>query len=266
MTSKVVLIPFYNQAAHTIRCMASLIRTNYEDITTKYVFINDGSDVDELNKIKSTIALYGIDSIDLIGYDENGGFVKAINNGLAYIWLRYPDTKYICILNNDTVVARNWLRHMISVMDSNVDAGVVGPYTTYGSKDQTMMWAMYTAEGPQLIDHKTMNDDEIDAIASHIELDGKHAKLVDHLSGFCMLTYSGLLKMVGGFDPRFGYGSGEEAYYRWLVKHKHNMNSYLAQDAFVWHYGHVTFGAHPGINSKELWEANDKLFRELTHQ
>jgi GT2 family glycosyltransferase len=246
--------------------MASLIRTNYEDDSIKYIFINDGSDKDELDRVKSIIDSYGIDAIDLIGYDENGGFVKAMNHGLAYMWLRYPDTKYVCILNNDTIVARNWLRHMIYVMDANADAGVVGPYTTYGSKDQTMMWAMYTAEGPQIIDHRIMSDDDVDTIASQIESNGKHAKPVDHLSGFCMLTYSSLLKAVGGFDPRFGYGSGEEAYYRWLVKNQHNMNSYLAQNAFVWHYGHATFGVHPGINSKELWEANDKLFRELTNQ
>lgn len=262
MSNVAVVVPFYNQHEHTIRCIKSLLRT-YGNKPSRIVIYNDGSSEESAEKVSRFIASE-TDHTDIvfISSEENRGFINAVNS--AFLFSVKGLYEYFVILNNDTVVSSNWLFNLVAAMETNPNVGVVGPLTTYGSKHQ--MISFVSPNDNNQIDYRSFNDETIEEVGKWVEnsmttnIVGDDVKL----SGFCMGTRSSLFETAGMFNKEFGFGSAEESYYRWQLRTKFKKTSMLVRNAFVWHYGHVTFGSHPTINSKQLWQDNQKLFDKLT--
>jgi glycosyltransferase involved in cell wall biosynthesis len=53
---------------------------------------------------------------------ENKGFVRAVNQGM-----RFSDSPYVCIMNNDTITTDGWLDEMIDILRLHGDVGMVNP-------------------------------------------------------------------------------------------------------------------------------------------
>jgi hypothetical protein len=74
----------------------------------------------------------------IIANDENLGFSEGNNVGTRYA-LKALNPDYVMLLNNDTVVDRDFLGKLVNVAEARKDAAVIGPKILYynyrGSKD-----------------------------------------------------------------------------------------------------------------------------------
>ena len=112
MLSRVtIIIPHFN-GYHLIKpCLESLRKITYSDI--EILVINNKSTDDSPQKIKSNFP-----EVTVIGLDQNYGFAKACNEGLSR-----AKGEFALILNNDTVVEKDFLESLVLAMrDPDVSA------------------------------------------------------------------------------------------------------------------------------------------------
>ena len=138
----------------------------------------------------------------LIENDSNLGFIHSINRGLEIA--QGPDRSGpIILLNSDAMVPAGWASRLIAPL---TDPGVAS--VTPLSNDAEIFSAPFICQATQLAPGQ---GDSIDAtlrgcIAADERPDGAAPTGV----GFCMAISREWLGRIGGLDPRFGRGYGEE--------------------------------------------------------
>jgi GT2 family glycosyltransferase len=108
-----VLILNFNKAADTLECVESLREINYKNY--KILIVDNGSTDDSYITIKNKIY-----NEELIQSEENLGYTGGINFGIKYLQLKNPD--YILVLNNDTIVSKNFLDELVRSLEKNKSA------------------------------------------------------------------------------------------------------------------------------------------------
>jgi GT2 family glycosyltransferase len=168
----------------------------------------------------------------LIRNESNLGYVRAINQGLGA-----SDAKYICLLNNDTVVTKGWLSEMVAVAEYNPSIGIVNPSSnTLGQripKDKTLQEYAYSLKRYR---------------REWVEL--------GECFGFCMLIKREVISRIGEFDERYGLGYFEEVDYCYRAE-KFGYKSVRSKAAYVYHIERVSFDKHP--DKKRFYENNRRL-------
>jgi GT2 family glycosyltransferase len=107
----------YNGIHVLPNCLNSLLNTAYPFFDI--IIVDNGSvdgSVEFIKKFKKSSEL----NITLIENDRNLGFALANNIGATY-----SGCKYIVFLNNDTIVDRNWLNHMVNVLERDGGVGAI---------------------------------------------------------------------------------------------------------------------------------------------
>ncbi len=116
MTSVSIIIPAFNAAALTARCLQALERQDFEVIV-----VDDGS-TDETGQC---LALFG-DHIRVVTHPTNQGFALSCNDGAAV-----SSGEYLVFLNNDTLPEPGWLEALVQYADTHPRASVVGAQLLY---------------------------------------------------------------------------------------------------------------------------------------
>lgn len=99
--SVTIIIPNYNGQKFLKECLDSLKSQTYKDFD---VILVDNASID--NSI--TLAKSLLSQIKIIKLEENKGFSKAVNEGI-----KNSKTKYVVLLNNDTVATPSWLESLV---------------------------------------------------------------------------------------------------------------------------------------------------------
>lgn len=112
-----IIIPIWNQAETTVRCLLSisLYTTDY-----RLILINNGSRPEEIAIVKDAIARLKIDA-RWIEFETNEGFPVAVNRGL-----KESTSDPVIVMNNDVTVTKNWLEKMRSYIARHRFSGVTG--------------------------------------------------------------------------------------------------------------------------------------------
>ena len=98
-----IIIPVWNQLTFTKDCLDSIFK-NTVGVDYRIIIIDNASDDktrDYLNGLKEARP----NGITLIRNEKNLGFIKAVNQVIAA-----SNAHYICLLNNDTLVTKGWLK------------------------------------------------------------------------------------------------------------------------------------------------------------
>ncbi len=119
-----VVILNLNGADYTVRCLDSIRKSAFKDY--EIIVVDNGSDkkdVDILGKRRD---------IRLVRNTVNLGFAEGNNVGV-----RASKGKYVCLLNNDTKVDRNWLKELVKAVQSDEKIAVCNPkfFDKYEEKD-----------------------------------------------------------------------------------------------------------------------------------
>lgn len=202
----------WNQLVFTRDCVNSILKNT--DMDYRLIIIDNASDDAARRYLEGLAQAYS--QIKLIRNDKNLGFIKAVNKGMAV-----SDAPYVCLLNNDTLVTKDWLRIMIELAESRKDIGIVNP------SSNTLGQRPASGEPIDLFSRKLI------ALAKdYVELGAA--------VGFCMLIKRAVIDRIGLFDEIYGMGNFEDTdFSRRAVK-----EGYLAVracGAYVYHRENQSF-------------------------
>jgi hypothetical protein len=186
-----IIIVNWNNYADTSECLDSIRRVTYADF--EVVVVDNGSYGDDVRLLRDG---YG-DWIRLIPNPRNDGFAEGCNIGIRDALAR--DVDYVVLLNNDTVVAPDFLDQLMGVVGSDPAVGIAGG-KVYCEEIPNMIWF---AGG--YIDYNTGST----PIRGSGEIDGGQYEDVTDVEWICgcfMAISRGVLDSVGLLDRRFFFG------------------------------------------------------------
>lgn len=100
-----IVIPNYKGRDYLFSCLDSLKEQTFKDMHV--IVVDDGSDDDELENALSSY------DIELVLKEKNEGFSATVNTGIRLSM----DSEYVILLNNDTVVEKDYVEKMVEAMD-----------------------------------------------------------------------------------------------------------------------------------------------------
>lgn len=182
-----IIIVNWNGLQDTIECLESLKGITYSNYEA--IVVDNGSDGDDADILLKKFGDY----IHVIENDKNYGFTGGNNIGIRYALKKNAD--YIMLLNNDTIVAPDFLSKLVEVAANNPNTGLLGPKIYLYSEPNKIWFAggkisflsTHSNRGYMAIDRGQF--DEMES--------------VDFLSGSCMLIKRSVLESAGLLDPIF---------------------------------------------------------------
>lgn len=213
-----IIILTHNQLAYTKLCLESLRR--YTKAETYELIIVDNASTDgtvEWLKQQSDVRL--------ILNDENKGFPAGCNQGIEIA----VGTE-ILLLNNDTILTKEWLTDLKQALYSEPYIGAVGCVASSCSN-----WQQIPAGYKELAG--------LQEFAKHIKEENHHKwEKRARLIGFCMLIRRSCIDELGGLDERFTPGNYEDDDYSYRLR-KAGYELMVCHDVFLHHFGGASFNA-----------------------
>ncbi len=209
-----IIIPVWNQLSLTKDCIDSIFKNTLSD-DYRIIFIDNASDDAAKNYLEGLNKAWP-KQIILIRNEKNVGFVKAINQGIAA-----SAASYVCLLNNDTLVSKGWLKEMIAIAALADDIGIVNPSSNN-------------------LGQKPAQGEPIELYAAKI---AKHSGEFSELGaaiGFCMLIKRKLFEKIGAFDEIYGMGNFEDTDFS-RRSAQAGFRSVRACGAYVYHRENTSF-------------------------
>jgi GT2 family glycosyltransferase len=122
MTETSVIVLTWNQMDLTIRCLESLLKQSYKDY--EVILVDNGSDDGTPDAVKKKFG----EKVKVVALPENRGFCGGNNAGVREC---SKESKYVMLLNNDTIVPENLLSETVKSIKSrrNIGAVTVPVYT-----------------------------------------------------------------------------------------------------------------------------------------
>jgi len=230
-----IVIVTYNQVQYTMECIKSIqefTKSPYE------LIIVDNASTDE-----TSWSLIDDEEIIFIQNKINVGFTSAANQGI-----KIAKGKYIILLNNDTVLTKNWLDKITEIAESDLQIGLVGPISNEVSGLQKDENAKYSSI------------EEMHKYAAGVAEKNKGEILnFPRIAFLCTLIKREVIEKIGGLDERFSPGNYEDDDFC-LRAQLAGYKTVIVKDVFVHHYGSKSFKAD-GIEAyKKRLETNKKIF------
>ncbi|RDE36279.1 glycosyltransferase [Parageobacillus thermoglucosidasius] len=231
-----IIILTHNQLDYTKQCIESITKYTREG-SYEIVIVDNHSTDGTVEWLKQQ------NNIKVIFNKENLGFPKGCNQGIEI-----ATGENILLLNNDTIVTKNWLDNLLTCLYSSDDIGAVGPVTNSAAYYSTIP-VSYTSI-----------DEMHQFAASYNVSDSNKWEERLKLIGFCMLIKREAIDKVGLLDERFTPGNFEDDDYSVRLR-KAGYRLILCKDTFIHHYGSVSWKKNVNAYSKVLTE-NEKKFKE----
>jgi GT2 family glycosyltransferase len=188
MPRTAIIVLNWNGLSDTLDCLASLQRLDYPDY--EIVVVDNGSTDGSAETIRKRFPY-----LTLIENDENLGFTGGNNTGLRYALQHSAD--YALLLNNDTEVAPDFLRHLIEAMEADSEVGIAGP-TIYYHERPGLIWSAGGAIDWQrgrtrMLYLNTPDEGQL----------GIAPRSVDFVTGCALLVKREVINRAGLLDERF---------------------------------------------------------------
>jgi GT2 family glycosyltransferase len=165
-------------------CIQSITESSYSNLNI--VIIDNGSTDGSVQSVKKRFT-----DIELVTNKQNMGFAKAVNQGILHALSKRCD--YVFLLNNDTILHPECIKHLINSVhynDSPDLVGAVGPkILNFGSEKE--IWFM----GARI--------DLYRGIWQSTHEDAERVTEVDSVSGCAVLLSTDIFDKIGMFDEDF---------------------------------------------------------------
>lgn len=216
--SKVVslIIPVHNRVELTCACLDSVFANTDPSIRLDIIVVDDCS----TDATASYLTSLG-DKVRVIRNETRGSFGANTNKAAEVV-----SGKYLLILNNDTIVTKNWLEPLLRIATAHPDAAVVGNCQLYASSG--------------LINHAGMVFDErgrpvhlYDGMPADFPA-ARSSRTLQAVTGACWLVPREIFRELGGFDPMFRNGFEDVDFC--LRARKRGYTIWYAADSVIYHH------------------------------
>ena len=212
MQNTSIIIVTYNHLDYTKDCIESIKK--YSQKGTYEIIVIDNSSTDGTKEW-----LKEQSNLKIILNDENLGFPKACNQGIAVA----EKENDILLLNNDTIVTKNWLDNLKICLNSNPKIGAVGAVSNHNENDQGCDFSYDDFEQMQQLA-------EINNISDASRWEEKV-----FLIGFCLLIKRNVINEIKFLDENYTPGYIEDnALSLEIIKRGYHL--VLCHDVFIHHY------------------------------
>lgn len=238
-----IIIPSYNNEEYTIACIES-IKKHTKPGSYRIIWVDNAS--------KSTAKVDEvIDKTDHITIKNttNEGFVGAINKGLEV-----SDAPNVCLLNNDTVVSKNWLNKLITSLHKSKDIGIIGALTNYGKGSAVDSHHSLTLHSGLL----PSDAPAWDLAKINLNLEKRHSgrsEPIIFVAFLCAIIKREVINKVGHLDPNYAMGMWDDLDYNRGVR-KAGYKTEIALDTCIQHHGRATFNL---VQTKEGFDVDALL-------
>jgi hypothetical protein len=212
-----IILVNWNGLQFTVDCLESLRKLDYLDFGI--LLVDNASDNNEGDELKLKFP-----EITLIQSTANLGFAGGNNLGIRKAL--ELDYSHIMLLNNDTVVAPDFLNSMMSQFDKSPSLGVVQP-VIYWMKDRNQIWnaggKWNSTFGRAIPLRELKNGKKV----------GSGIQKIDWATGCCMLIKREAILQVGLLNEQF-FAYFEDV--EWSLRfRKHGFEIALAPKAIIYH-------------------------------
>lgn len=233
-----LLIPVYDQFAHTLACLRALAA---HPPTTPFevIVIDDGS------RDETVDALPRIAGVRYHRRTANGGFIAACNDGAAF-----ARGEHLVFLNNDTVPQPGWLEALLGTFDAEPGTGLVGAQLLYPDG------RLQEAGGVVFADGSGWNYGKFESPE-----DPRFAYLrdCDYASGAAIAIPRALFAALGGFDTRYAPAYYEDTDLAFAVRAAGHRVVYQPASRVI-HVEGGTAGTDPQVGMKAYQVRNRETF------
>lgn len=165
----------------------------------------------------------------LIKNEKNYGFAEGNNIAMRYA-LKALNPDYILLLNNDTVVDKEFLTGLVKVAESDERTGIIGPkiyYYDYNGRSNVIWFA-----GGKISLWREM---VYFHIGSNEEDQGQYnsIKEVDWISGSALMVKSIMIKKISLLNSKYFFGNEDVEYY--IKTRRQNIKIIYVPTSKIWH-------------------------------
>lgn len=217
-----IIIPVFNQLKYFDITISSILNNTKENI--EIIIIDNGSNQeikDYLNKFKQS------KMIKIITNEKNLGFSKANNQGA-----KIAEGKYLCFLNSDVKVGKDWLKKLIEGIEECKSIGMVG-----------------------------VSGGKLDRNFRCVGIIRNNKELYNYLEGWCFLIYKEIFEKLNGFDEDFTPAFSEDADLSLRLR-RSGYRTKIVEDVNIQHYGNKTVFGQNDFNVEEISFLNSKKLKE----
>lgn len=147
-----IILVNYNGYKDTVECVQSLLECLYDNY--EIIIVDNASN--DINELKNDVFLN--EHCKIVYSSVNGGFSEGNNIGIEAS--KEYDPKYILLLNNDTIVKKDFLNKMVDVVESNENIGIVTGIINY-FYDQDKTWYNFGSYNKLIGYTKMLNDPKL---------------------------------------------------------------------------------------------------------
>lgn len=219
-----IIILNWRQPVITIECVKSVLANTYKSFKIFLIDNNSGDDSEQIFKRE----FFGIPEVKILKTSTSLGYGGGNNRG-AEKALKEGSFDYLCILNNDTLVEKNFLKALISTAKKLSDDNIYIPLILY--------WQSKVIQSAGLMDYLPTPFQ-----FKYKKKENKEELLIEEspfLRGCCFLIKTDIFRRIGGFrEDFFMYAEDIDL---GLKAKKMGAKIYLVPQAKIWHKGGVGF-------------------------
>jgi GT2 family glycosyltransferase len=238
-----IILVNWNGKAVTLDCLDSLATISYRNF--KVLVVDNASNDGSVQAIKA----HHPEAV-VLEQRENLRFAGGNNVGMKYALEQ--EAEFLCFLNNDTTVDRDFLNHLVARMQSDKMIGMASPKIYYHD-DPNRIWF---AGGEMSMWTGTMKHTGIREIDR-----GQHdaSREIDYATGCCILTTREVVEKAGMLDASY-FMYAEDADWSMRVRRAGYRIVYEPK-AKVWHKLSVASGGHLSFfKMKNKYISNMRFF------
>jgi GT2 family glycosyltransferase len=212
-----IVILNWNSFEVTLDCLVSLRKMEYRNY--EVVLVDNGSIDSSPDKLAESAP-----EVRIIRNSKNLGFTGGNNVGLRDALERNPD--YLLLLNNDTIVAPDFLTQLVSVAESDPRIGILNPKIYY-FEPSNRIWHAGGEHKPWWSSAKQLGLKKID------NGDYDTVREVSFVTGCALLIKTGIVRQVGLLDEMYFLGWED---LDWTVRvMRAGFKAYYVPQSKIWH-------------------------------
>jgi len=218
-----IILLNWNSADDTLACLDSLAGITWPAV--RIIVVDNASADDSVSRIRARFP-----AVTIIENSENTGFSEGNNTGIRFALAE--DDDLILLLNNDTVVAPDFLEPLVEALLGDPRAGIAGPLIYYHDEPD-LIW--YAGGRVRRFQGRGQHP-------RHRELwtGGREARETGYVTGCAMLIRAGILREAGLLEPAFFY-SYEDLDYALRVR-RYGYRLLFVPRSVIWHRVSASLG------------------------
>lgn len=251
-----IIIVTWNNQKDLLETLSSLRGINQSDFTLETIVVDNASSDNSVFETKNQFP-----DVKIIQNQENLGFAQGNNIGIAAALENKSD--YLLLLNNDTLVEKNFLQKLFQTAENDLSLGLISPKIYFARGYEFHRDRYAEKDRGKVIWYAGGKIDWNNIICSHRGVDevdiGQYNKgeITDFATGCCVLIRKELVLKIGILDKKY-FMYFEDVDYSVRAK-KIDYRVFYESKSIIWHKNAASSGK-PGSPLHNYYLTRNRLY------